>query len=101
MVETENKRKRGGQPGNQNARKYDSTFYTEEDYELLGRSYTNIIEGLDKDIAILRAKIKSVLRNEPGNYDLMIQAANTLVKMTRAKQRAHHAQQNIRFPREV
>jgi hypothetical protein len=101
MVETDIKRKRGAQPGNKNARKYDSTFYTPEDYELLGRGYTVVTEGLDKAIAIIRVKIKSLLRCQPHNYDLILEATNALVKLTRIKQKVHYAQKNIRFPRLV
>ena len=101
-MENENsavKRRRGAQPGNQNARKYDASLYTEADYALLGKSYDKVIAAIDKDIALLRAKIKSVLREQPENYSLIVDATNLLVKLTRLKQRTAYAQKNIRFPR--
>lgn len=101
-MENENstaKRKRGAPPGNQNARKYDASLYSEADYALLGKSYDKIIAAVDKDTARLRAKIKSILREQPENYSLILNATNLLVKLTRLKQRTAHARKNIRFPR--
>jgi hypothetical protein len=99
MTENETKRKRGGQPGNRNARKYDAAFYTEADYALLNKSYHKVIAAIDKDARLLRAKIKSILRDDPENYTRIVDATNLLGKLTRLKQRTAYAQKNIRFPR--
>jgi len=60
-------RSRGGQPGNQNARKhgfYSSSLSQREICEFL--NLTNL-EGLDREVAVLRLKIKSVLAADPDN----------------------------------
>lgn len=103
-METENsgvKRRRGAQPGNQNARKYDPSVFTPEDGELLGRGYSVAIEGIDKSIAIIRTKIKSLLRESPSNYNLILIATSSLAKLIRFKQRILRARQSIRFPRQA
>lgn len=43
------------------------------------------VEGFDDEIALLRVKIKSLLENDPENIKLILQAANTLVRLVKAK----------------
>jgi hypothetical protein len=75
------KRKQGGQPGNQNARIhgfYSKTLDAEEraDYE-----EARNIQGLDEEIALMRAKIKSVLRHAPDNHKVLMLAMATLCRV--------------------
>lgn len=39
------------------------------------------VEGLDDEIAMLRVRIKSVLRHDPDNMKLIAQATNALAKL--------------------
>jgi hypothetical protein len=79
------KRKRGGQPGNQNARKhgfYSANLTPEEICELL--NITNL-KGTDREMAVLRIKLKSVLATNPGNRRVLMEAAKLVVKEAGAK----------------
>jgi hypothetical protein len=79
----EAKRKKGGQKGNQNARKHG--FYSKVldeagrlDFELAAG-----VEGIDDEIALLRVKIKSILEKDPQNIILIMQATNTLAGLVK------------------
>ncbi|MDD4874640.1 MAG: hypothetical protein PHE15_06690 [Dehalococcoidales bacterium] len=70
--------KRGAPRGNQNARKHG--FYSlvldadeQSDFEQAVEVF-----GIDEEIALLRTKIKSVLRHDPENIDLLMKAITTL-----------------------
>ncbi len=83
----EGKRKRGGQQGNQNARKhgfYSSALNLAEICE-----FWNIInlENIDPEIAVLRLKLRSVLRHDPDNRRLLVEAPRLLTKWYSAKYR--------------
>ena len=80
-------RSRGGQLGNQNARKHG--FYSRVLDEKEQREYERAIEieGLDEEIAMLRVKIMSVLEKDPDNVRLITQAINSLVRMVVLKSR--------------
>jgi hypothetical protein len=39
------------------------------------------VHGLDAEIALLRTKIKSVMRHDPDNLNLIIQAVTTLARL--------------------
>jgi hypothetical protein len=74
-------RRRGGQAGNQNARKHG--FYSktmtaaeEKDFE---KAITE--EGIENEIALLRVKLSSALKKDPGNVRLVMEAARTLVAL--------------------
>ena len=78
-------RKRGGQKGNQNARKHG--FYSKVldeagriDFELASG-----VEGIDDEIALLRVKIKSLLEHDPENIKLIMQAATTLAGLVKTR----------------
>ena len=75
------KRKPGGQPGNQNARIHG--FYSKVLDEDEQRDYEEArnIQGLDEEIALMRAKIKSVLRHAPDNHKLYLLAMATLCRL--------------------
>jgi uncharacterized protein YjcR len=73
--------KRGAPPGNQNARKHG--FYSKvlDREEQLDFEQATRVEGLDDEIAILRVRIKSILRHNPDNIKLIAQATNALAKL--------------------
>jgi len=74
------KRKRGGQKGNQNARKhglYSPTLTASEINEI--RNIVSL-EGIDPEIAQVRLKLQSFLRNDPGNPRVLAQAARLLAR---------------------
>ena len=77
------KRKRGGQPGNQNARKHG--FYSKvlDEAGRLDFEVASGVEGIDDEIALLRVKIKSILEKDPENIKLIMQATNTLAGLVK------------------
>ena len=79
------KRKRGGQPGNQNARKHG--FYSKvlDEADQLDFELAIGVEGIDDEIALLRVKIKSILENDPENIRLIMEATNTLARLIRTR----------------
>ncbi len=84
MPKRKPKRKRGGQPGNQNARKHGfySKRVTEEDrlYCQAGRA-----EGIPAPVAMMRGRIAAALRQDPGNHRVIREAARELIKFYRSK----------------
>jgi len=76
-------RKRGGQPGNRNARKHG--FYSKvlNEAEQLDFELAAGVNGIDDEIALLRVKIKSILENDPENIKLIMQATNTLAGLVK------------------
>ena len=72
------KRSRGGQKGNQNARTHG--FYSKalDDAEKEDMELASGISDIDDEIALLRVKIKAVLARDPENVKLIMQATNTL-----------------------
>ncbi len=79
------KRRRGGQRGNQNARKHG--FYSKvlDEAERLDFELATGVEGIDDEIALLRVKIKSMLENDPENIKLIMQATNTLAGLVKTR----------------
>jgi hypothetical protein len=76
-------KRKGGQEGNQNARKHG--FYSKVldeagrlDFELAAG-----VEGIDDEIALLRVKIKSILEKDPENIMLIMQATNALAGLVK------------------
>jgi uncharacterized protein YjcR len=75
------KRKRGGQKGNQNARTHG--FYSKalDDTEKDDMELAIGISDIDDEIALLRVKIKAVLARDPENVKLIMQATNALAEL--------------------
>ena len=73
--------KRGAPAGNQNARKHGFYSMVLDEEEQLDFEQATLVEGLDDEIAMLRVRIKSVLRHEPDNIKLIAQATNALAKL--------------------
>ena len=81
----EAKRKRGAPRGNQNARKHGFYSRVLDEAEQLDFELTTGVEGIDDEIALLRVKIKSVLKNDPENIKLIMQATNALARLVRTR----------------
>jgi len=83
------RRKRGGQPKNQNARKHG--FYA----AALGPKARNILrralaldpEELDQEIALLRTAMFLLMENDPSNINTLTLAASVLVRMVALEHR--------------
>jgi hypothetical protein len=78
-------KKRGGQKGNQNARKHG--FYSEvlDESQRIDFETATTVEGIDEEIALLRVKIKSLVQYNPENMRLIMQAINALSKLIMIK----------------
>jgi hypothetical protein len=85
-VEGSMKRKGGAPKGNQNARKHGfySKILTPQQQETLPGAAN--LDGLDREIAILRVKIRSILANDPRNVTVLSLALSSLARLLRARQ---------------
>ena len=81
----EEKKKRGAQPGNRNARTHG--FYAKELDETEKQQYEQAteVEGLEAEIALLRIKIQSLVAHDPENIRLITQATNALARLLMTK----------------
>jgi len=85
------KRKPGAQPGNRNARKhgfYSKTLTPEQQKTLSGAAR---IKDLNREVAVLRVKIASILKNDPQNLAVLFQAVSALGRTLRTRQSLVHA----------
>jgi len=80
-------RSRGGQPGNQNARKHG--FYARKltGVEKYALRHASEIEGIDQEIALMRVKIQSSISNSSDNLKTITMATETLGRLLRTKLR--------------
>jgi len=79
--------KRGGQFGNQNARKhgfYSPAFKAQDRSDLQDAAQ---VAGLNEEIALLRAQLKSVIEREPENARLVAHIASTLARLMRTNEK--------------
>jgi len=88
-------KKRPGAPkGNQNARKHGfySDVLDDEEYQALKeiRGY----EDLDGEIDVMRVKIQSVLRHDPNNVRLIIEATSNLARLMKTRDKLTIKQRN-------
>jgi len=81
----QNGTRRGPPLGNQNARKHG--FYSSELDEVQKQDLIQAVEveGIDEEIAILRVKLKAVLRKDPDNIRVVMLAIESLSKVLRDK----------------
>ena len=79
------RRTRGAPPGNQYARKHGFYSAALDSAELQDFYEAINVDGLDAEIALLRTKIKSVLRHDPENITLIIQAVSALARLVNAR----------------
>jgi len=83
----DSKRRRGVSQATRNARKhgyYSSSFSGEDKSNL---SQASEIIGLDDEIALLRARLKSVVEHNPDNLRLICEASSTLARLMRTNQK--------------
>ena len=87
LVEVMDRNKRGGQPGNQNARVHGfySNALTTDEQESLDNA--GDVVGIDSEIALLRVKIESILKHDPDNVALIAKAVTALTRMLMARNR--------------
>jgi hypothetical protein len=78
-------RRRGAQPGNQNALKHGFYSRVLTEAEQIEVAEAEGIEGLDGEIAVLRVKLRELLEKHPDRIDLQMQAASTLARLMRTK----------------
>lgn len=78
-------RNKGGQPGNQNARRHG--FYSDllDETQRADFEQALMVEGLDIEIALLRVKLRAVIRNDPDNIKLITRAAESLARVVKVK----------------
>ena len=81
------KRKRGGQPGNQNARKHGfySKFFTPEQAKQLEDA--DDLRDLGPEIDILRVKLSTLLENPETSPELILKTVNALAKLMSIQRR--------------
>ena len=81
------RRKRGGQPGNQNARKlglYSKHFRPDRMKQLKG---ADAIKNLGPEIALLRVKLNSLLNAPEVSHQLILRTINALARLTAIQRR--------------
>jgi hypothetical protein len=86
-VQSKIKRKRGGQPGNQNARKrgFYSRRLTPDQLSELAEIVNT--ERLDPEIATLRVKLVSILQDDPPDYRALREVVKRLTDWYTAEHR--------------
>jgi hypothetical protein len=77
-MEAKEKRRRGGQKGNQNARTHGFYSRALDAAESADLELASGISDIDDEIALLRVKIKAVLARDPENVKLIMQATDIL-----------------------
>jgi hypothetical protein len=80
-----NRQKRGAPFGNQNARKhgfYSRVLDADEQHDF---EQAIEVSGIDEEIILLRTKIKSVLRHDPDNMELLMKAITALCGLIRTR----------------
>jgi len=76
---------RGAPEGNQYARKHGFYSRVLDADEQMDFEQATCVEGLDNEIALLRTKIKSVLRHDPENIELVMKALTALGGLVRTR----------------
>jgi hypothetical protein len=79
------KHKKGGQPGNQNARKHGFYSRVLDANQKRNLKYAADVSGLDEEINLLRVKLKSVVEHDPDNVRLISHAAVSLARLLRTR----------------
>ncbi len=83
--ETEVKKKRGPPVGNQNARVHGFYSSVLAPDELQSLEQAGEVDGIDSEIALLRVKLKSIVKHDPDNLELIAKAVVALTKLLMAK----------------
>jgi hypothetical protein len=82
---TNNNSGKGAPRGNQYARKHGFYSHVLDADEQSDFEQATEVFGIDEEIALLRTKIKSVLRHDPENIDLLMKAISTLSGLVRTR----------------
>jgi len=84
-MERKKKRTRGGQPGNQNARKHG--FYSNRMSPDELCHFWNIVnlKGVDPAVVAFRLKLHSVLKSDPGNRRTIMEAVKMITRYYKMK----------------
>jgi len=79
------KRKKGAQPGNNNAVKHG--FYSKalREAERLSLQEAVKVEGVDEEIALLRYTLAELVENYPDRIDLQIETASAISRLVRTR----------------
>jgi hypothetical protein len=79
------KLKRGGQPGNRNARKHG--FYADflDDTQKQALKQAGCVKGLDQEIDLLRVKLNSAILHGPDDVGSISQLAASLLGLLRTR----------------
>ena len=87
MMEMKDKAERGAPLGNQNARVHGfySNVLTPDEQASLDSA--GDVVGIDGEVALLRVKIESILKNDPENVELIAKAVTALTRMLVARNR--------------
>jgi hypothetical protein len=83
---------RGGQPGNQNARKHG--FYSSALTPSEINDFLNILKNgnIDREPALLRLKLKTALERDPGNRRVLVSISGLLAGWYRFKYGLSHTE---------
>jgi hypothetical protein len=84
-MEKNKKRVRGGQPGNQNARKHG--FYSSKMSPDEVCRFWNIVnlEDVEPEVVAFRLKLHSVLKSDPGNRRTLMEAVKMITRYYKVK----------------
>jgi len=77
----QSKKKRGGQPGNQNARVHGLYSFSLTGTDIDAFSQDVIARGISPDVALVRAKLRSVILHQPLNHRALDDAAGMLARV--------------------
>jgi hypothetical protein len=75
------KRKRGAQQANQNARKHGFYSRVLDETEQMDFELASGVNGIDDEIKLLRVKIIALAERDPDNLRLFMQATETLARL--------------------
>lgn len=79
------KRKSGGQPGNQNARKHGFYSRVLTPGQLAAFPKATISDALNSELAVLRFSISALLQKDPSNVTLVARGVNAVCRTTAAR----------------
>ena len=86
--------KKGGQKGNQNARKHGFYSHALTEAEKLLMEEALELQGLDQEIALLRVKLAELVSDCPDRIDLYLAAANTIARLVTTRYQISKDQKN-------
>lgn len=78
-------RMKGGQKGNQNAKRHGFYSRALDEAEMLEMEDAILVDGLDQEIAFLRVKLRELAENHPDRIDLHLEAANTIARLVKTR----------------